>query len=64
MVVAPSGEMLTRAKGDEEDLLTVDLDPGAVRRERLNNPLLRDERVEMTLDELQRLIDERTRDQF
>jgi predicted amidohydrolase len=64
MAVAPSGEVLTRAEGDEEVLLTVDLDPGAVRRERLNNPLLRDERVEMTLDELQRLIDERTRDQF
>ncbi len=64
MAVAPSGEVMACADDADEALLTVDLDPGAVRRERLTYPLLRDERVEMTLDELQRIIDERTRDQY
>lgn len=64
MAVAPSGEVLARAEDADETLLTVDLDPGAIRRERLTYPLLRDERVEMTLDEFQRIVEERTRDQY
>ncbi len=64
MAVAPSGEAIACAADADETLLSVDLDLGAVRRERLNTPLLRDERVEMTLDEFQRIVGERARDQF
>jgi len=64
MAVAPSGEVVACAADAEEGLLTVDLDLGAVRRERLNTPLLRDERVEMTLDEFQRIVSERAHNQF
>ena len=40
------------------------LDLGDVRRERLANPLLRDERVELTINELRRAWHERTRKPF
>jgi predicted amidohydrolase len=57
-VVGPTGASLAKARYLEEDLLAVDVDPGALRRARVANPLLRDERLELTLRELQRLIRE------
>ena len=40
------------------------LDLGQVRRERLANPMLRDERLELTINELRRVWHERTRKPF
>jgi len=57
-VVGPTGASLAKARYLEEDLLAVDVDPGALRRARVANPLLRGERLELTLRELQRLIRE------
>lgn len=60
-VVGPSGESLAKARYLEEELLVVEMEAGALRRARVANPLLRDERLEVTLRELQRLL--RTREQ-
>jgi predicted amidohydrolase len=58
-VVAPSGEALFRAPLYEEGLFMVDVSPADVRRERLTLPLLRDERPELHLRELARIMAER-----
>jgi len=57
-VVGPTGASLAKARYLEEDLLVVEVDAGALRRARIANPLLRDERLDLTLRELQRLIRE------
>jgi len=58
-VVAPNGETLFRAPLFDEGLFTVDVSPGDVRRERIAVPLLRDERPELQLRELARVVAER-----
>jgi predicted amidohydrolase len=55
-VVGPTGASLAKARYLEEDLLMVDVDAGALRRARVANPLLRDERLDLNLRELQRVI--------
>lgn len=55
-VVDPSGRTLAKARYLEEQLLVTDLAPGSLRRARVTNPLLRDERLELTLQELQRIV--------
>jgi len=55
LAVAPSGHAVARAADLVEDLVVVDLDPARLRRERIKYPLLRDERPELTLRELQRI---------
>jgi predicted amidohydrolase len=55
-VVAPSGEPLAKAKYLEEELLIADMDPGSLRRARVANPLLRDERLELTAREIARIL--------
>jgi len=55
-VVDPSGRTLAKAAYLEPQLAVADLDPGSLRRARLASPLLRDERLELTLQELQRLV--------
>ncbi|MBI4571856.1 MAG: carbon-nitrogen hydrolase [candidate division NC10 bacterium] len=55
-VVGPTGQSLAKARYLEETLLATEVEPGALRRARVANPLLRDERLELTLRELQRLI--------
>jgi predicted amidohydrolase len=55
-VVAPSGEPLAKARYLEEELLLADLDPGSLRRARVANPLLRDERLELTAREIARIL--------
>ena len=55
MVVGPSGEVVVLAKYFEEDFVVAALDIEEVRRARLFTPVLRDERLELTLRELSRI---------
>jgi predicted amidohydrolase len=55
-VVDPQGRTLAKAPYLEEQLVVADLEPGSLRRARIVNPLLRDERLELTLQELTRII--------
>ena len=59
-VIAPSGEALFTAPLFDEGLYTVDIELGDVRRERIGLPLLRDERPELHLRELRRILAHRT----
>jgi predicted amidohydrolase len=59
-VIAPSGEAVFTAPLFDEGLHFVDIELGDVRRERIGLPLLRDERPEMHLRELRRILAERT----
>jgi predicted amidohydrolase len=59
-VIGPSGEALFTAPMFEEGLHFVDIQVGDVRRERIGLPLLRDERPELHLRELRRILAERT----
>ena len=54
-VIAPSGEPIAKAEYLSEAILVVDIDHGEVRRARTANPLLRDERLEVTMRELERI---------
>ena len=58
-VIAPTGEALFSAPLYDEGVFMVDVSLGDVRRERIALPLLRDERPELHLRELQRIVDER-----
>ncbi len=55
-VLSPAGEVLAKAPYLEEALIDAELEPGRLRRARIANPLLRDERLELTLQEVQRLL--------
>jgi len=59
-VIAPSGEAVFTAPLFDEGLHFVDVELGDVRRERIGLPLLRDERPELHLRELRRILAERT----
>ena len=59
-VIAPSGEAVFSAPLFDEGLHFVDIELGDVRRERIGLPLLRDERPELHLRELRRILAERT----
>ena len=61
-VVSPAGESLAKARYLEEDLLLAEMAPGALRRARVANPLLRDERMDLTHRELARIIQARQAD--
>jgi predicted amidohydrolase len=54
-VIAPTGEALVTGPQLEEVLLRVPIDRREVQRERIANPLLRDERLDLTVRELQRI---------
>lgn len=58
-VIAPSGEALFSAPLFEEGLFTVEVALADVRRERVALPLLRDERPELQVRELSRIVAER-----
>ena len=58
-VIAPSGQPLFSAPMFEEGLFTVDVPMADLRRERLALPLLRDERPELQVRELTRIVAER-----
>jgi len=53
--IAPSGEPVAKAEYLSEEILVVEIDPAEVRRARTVNPLLRDERLDVTLRELERV---------
>jgi predicted amidohydrolase len=59
-VIAPSGEAVFTAPLFDAGLHFVDIELGDVRRERIGLPLLRDERPELHLRELRRILAERT----
>ena len=54
-VIAPSGEPVAKAEYLSEEILVAEIDPAEVRRARTVNPLLRDERLDVTLRELERV---------
>lgn len=55
-VLGPDGEFLAQAPLYDEHLLVVDIDPELVRQARLSNPVLREEKLDLTVRELQRLL--------
>ncbi len=59
-VIGPGGEAAAKAPYLDETLLYAELDPGELRRARIANPLLRDERLDLTLRELGDLIRRRS----
>jgi predicted amidohydrolase len=60
-VIAPSGEVLSRGALLEEDLVIAKVDEGALRRERIFSPMMRDENMGLTLKELKRIDRENNR---
>jgi len=58
-VIAPTGEVLFGAPLYDEGLFTVDISLADIRRERIVLPLLRDERPELQIRELGRIVAER-----
>ena len=57
-VANPYGEIVAEASPFDEELLIADLSEELVRSARISLPLLRDERVEITLNNLRRVLDE------
>ena len=64
MAIGPNGDILAQQEGADETLVVANLDLGDVRRERLANPMLRDEHLELTINELRQVWHERTRKPF
>jgi len=64
MVIGPNGDIIAQQEDADEALVLASLDLAQVRRERLANPLLRDERLELTINELRRVLHERIRKPF
>ena len=58
-VIAPSGRAVFSAPLYDEGLFTVDIALADIRRERIALPLLRDERPELNVRELERIVAER-----
>jgi predicted amidohydrolase len=58
-VIGPTGEALLSAPLYDEGLFSVTIDAGEIRRERIALPLLRDERPELQVRELMRIVEER-----
>jgi predicted amidohydrolase len=54
-VIAPSGDPVAKAAYLDEALLMAEIDHDEVRRARMINPLLRDEKLELTMKELERI---------
>ena len=58
--ISPAGESLVRAELMVEDSVTAKVDEGALRRERIFSPMLRDENLFVTMQELRRIERERS----
>ena len=58
-VFNPDGDLIAQAPYFDEELIVVQLDLGQIRRTRTRLPLLRDERPEVSLRELQRILSNR-----
>jgi predicted amidohydrolase len=54
-IVAPDGAVLAKAAYYEEDFITAVLPEGAIRRRRMQSPALRDEDLDLTINELERI---------
>ena len=61
-VIAPNGATIFQAPLHDEGLYLVDIDRADLRRERIAMPLLRDERPEVILRQLERVVRERAGD--
>jgi predicted amidohydrolase len=61
--VAPSGDVVARAKLFAEDFMTARIEEGALRRERIFSPMMRDENLSVTLRELHRISEKRSADE-
>jgi len=59
--IAPSGESIVRGSLLEEDVVTARVDEGTLRRERIFSPMMRDENLPVTMQELRRIAGERGR---
>jgi predicted amidohydrolase len=59
--IAPSGESVVRGALMEPDQVTAAVNEGALRRERISSPMIRDENLFVTMRELGRIADERGR---
>jgi predicted amidohydrolase len=57
--ISPSGESVVRGALLEEDFVTAKVDEGALRRERIFSPMIRDENLFVTMQELGRITCER-----
>ncbi|HEY5514181.1 MAG TPA: nitrilase-related carbon-nitrogen hydrolase [Geomonas sp.] len=57
--IAPSGEVTARGSLLEEDFVLAAVDEGALRRERIFSPMMRDENLGVTVKELKRIDRER-----
>lgn len=57
--VAPCGEVVVRGKILEEDFVLTRIEEGALRRERIFSPMMRDENLFITMKELRRIEKER-----
>ncbi len=64
MAIGPNGDIIAQQEDADEALVVARLDLAEVRRERLANPLLRDEHLELTINELRQVWHERTRKPF
>ena len=60
MVVGPGGEVIAQSHTSGEDLILAQLDLEEIRRARLFTPVLRDERLDLTLRELTRIAHQRS----
>jgi predicted amidohydrolase len=60
-IIAPSGQVSHRGKLFEEDVVVGKVDEGALRRERIFSPMMRDENMALTLKELKRIDRENNR---
>jgi predicted amidohydrolase len=59
MVLGPTGDVIVEAPLYEEALVLADVELAGIRRERIGLPLLRDERPELLVRELGRIVAER-----
>ncbi len=58
-VVAPDGSSIFRAPTHDEGLFLTQIEPAELRRERIASPLLRDERPEVVMRQLDQILNER-----
>ena len=58
-ILDPTGTRLAKAKYYEEDLIASEINLKTVRRQRVASPMLRDENLDLTLNELHRIRDQR-----
>jgi predicted amidohydrolase len=61
-ILSPGGEVVVRCPHLKEDMVVAMVSADLVRRERIASPMLRDERIDVTLDELKRIKTHRVRE--